>query len=171
MSARVSSGSDSKQDYGTPPELIRAIEHKFGKIEVDLAASAGNTVAPVFVTPEMDSLKLDWYQFRSKLCFLNPPFADIEPWAIKCAGASELKILFLTPASVDSNWWESWVHHRAYVKFLKPRLKFVGANNPYPKACSISCYGFHCDFRVANAGNSQTHWYEPWVWKQEGRLL
>jgi hypothetical protein len=46
----------SKQDYGTPWELIRAIEARWGKLTIDLAARADNAKAPLFITPEENSL-------------------------------------------------------------------------------------------------------------------
>lgn len=39
---RVSSGTDSRQDFGTPAEYLRAVEKRFGPIVFDLAAHAGN---------------------------------------------------------------------------------------------------------------------------------
>lgn len=56
MSARVSSGSDSKQDYGTPWPFIEAVERRFGPLAIDLAATATNKRAPLYYGPEQDSL-------------------------------------------------------------------------------------------------------------------
>jgi hypothetical protein len=41
----------SKQDYETPPDLIAAIEARWGKLTVDLAACADNTKCARFITP------------------------------------------------------------------------------------------------------------------------
>lgn len=157
--ARVSSGRDSKQDYETPEDIIWALKKFFNEdIEVDLAATPANNKAPIFITPEENSLKVNWRErFGSKLCFLNPPFYEIAPWARKCS-ESGCRILFLTPASVDSNWWDAYVHNIANVLFVKPRIKFVGAKDPYPKPCSISCYGFDDPRQLSQ-------WYQPWQWK------
>jgi hypothetical protein len=119
--------------------LIHAVEIRFGKLEMDLAASPENAKAPRFITKEIDSLKIPWP--TDCICWLNPEFADIEPWAKKCAEHAG-KVLMLTPASVGSRWFARYVHGQALVLALSPRLIFEGTNAPYPKDCIISAYGF-----------------------------
>lgn len=133
----------SKQDYGTPPEFIRAVEERFGPIAFDLAASAENTVAPAYFDEEADSLKQDWWKLEGNL-WLNPPFAHIEPWAAKCEEVRHRQgwLFFLTPASVGCNWFERHLHRKAYVIGVSPRLTFVGESHGYPKDLSISLFGF-----------------------------
>lgn len=117
----------SKQDYATPWKFIRALEKRFGKIELDLAATKENTKAPLFITPEQDSLKQDWDRFDVKLAFLNPPFSENDDFARKCARAQRLSILFLVPASVGSEWWAREVDGKAdLVLFVRPRIEFDG---------------------------------------------
>lgn len=134
----------SKQDYQTPREFLDAVERRFGKIQWDLAATNENTVAPNWITPEIDSFKVPWLaQTDGALSFLNPPFSNIEPWAMKCAAESTLgaRILFLVPASVGSEWFRKWVHNVAAVFALNPRLTFGGCPTPYPKDCLLAYYG------------------------------
>jgi phage N-6-adenine-methyltransferase len=146
----------SKQDYGTPGEFIRAVEKRFGKIEFDLAASPENAKAERFYNGEVeDALKYAWGNIGGNL-WLNPPFADIEPWAAKCAEHWERRdgfILFLTPASIGSNWFESHVRRHAYVLGLSPRMTFEGTTDPYPKDLMLSVYGFGL------------HGFGTWRWK------
>lgn len=133
----------SRQDYETPAEFIRAVELRFGRLHVDLAARADNAKCPIFVTPDEDSLSIDWsVRFRNRRAWINPEFADIGPWAAKCAAARGLHIFMLTPASVGANWFAEHVHGRALVLALSPRLTFVGASDPYPKDCMLSIFGF-----------------------------
>src|SRR2546428_14111343 len=88
----------SKQDYGTPWPLIRAIEARWGNLTIDLAARADNAKAPIFITPEENSLTQDWNnRIGNGLGFLNPEFDDIDPWAAQCAGCWK-PIITLTPA-------------------------------------------------------------------------
>jgi hypothetical protein len=61
---RVTSGEDSRQDYGTPPNLLAAIERRFGRIEFDLAAHAANHkhdryFAPIDLVETFDPKKSD----------------------------------------------------------------------------------------------------------------
>lgn len=136
----------SKQDYGTPTEFLEAVQDRFGKLHFDLAATAANAVTRSFFDPDRDSLKSDWSLCAGTL-WLNPPFADIAPWARKCAATAREgdfgpRILMLTPASVGSNWFAEHVHRKAMVLALSPRLTFVGTTDPYPKDLMLSCFGF-----------------------------
>lgn len=137
----------SKQDYGTPPDFIQAVERRFGALAVDLAARQDNKKAPRCVTPEDDSLSVNWGIIFGRLnCWLNPPFADIEPWAAKCAHHAPMfaerggRILFLVPASVGANWYADHVHNKALVLGLQGRLCFDG-KDPYPKDCILAVFG------------------------------
>lgn len=143
----------SKQDYGTPPALIRAVEHRFGQLTWDAAACVLTSVVPVgrfySLSPGIDALTDDWAaRFkRSDLVWLNPPFGAIaSDWAPLVSRWTRampwLRLLMLTPASVGSEWFQTYVHRRALVLALSPRLTFVGTKDPYPKDCMLSCFGF-----------------------------
>jgi phage N-6-adenine-methyltransferase len=134
---------NSKQDYGTPKDLIAAIEKRFGFLSVDLAARKDNAICPDFVTPEEDSLSVDWRKFGGT-AWLNPPYAKIAPWARKCAASAgpHLRILMLVPAAVGSNWYAEHVHGKAMVFALSPRITFVGESMPYVKDVILAAYGF-----------------------------
>lgn len=139
----------SKQDYPTPWELIHACDARFGAISFDLAATDENKKAAEFFSPTQDSLTRSWHKIMvpstdRPILWLNPPFSDIAPWAKKCAEESKLgaRILFLTPASVGSNWFRDHVHGQAHVLALNGRITFIGAEDPYPKDCIISAFGF-----------------------------
>jgi phage N-6-adenine-methyltransferase len=132
----------SRQDYETPADFLKAVVERFGPLAWDLAATRANAKAPSYFTPEDDSLKKDWGRLQGTL-FLNPPFADISPWAEKCANTRDRKgfTLLLTPASVDSEWFDKHVDDKAVVLFLAPRLSFDG-KDPYPKGLMLSVFGF-----------------------------
>ncbi len=154
---RVSSGKDSEQVVGTPWEFIHAVEKRWGKIECDLAASAENTKAPLFFNEEMDSFKKQWALCLGNM-WLNPPFNDIAPWARKCAEQKEqgAKIFFLVPASIDSNWWAEYVHDKACVLPIHPRIKFEGHDHLYPKPLTLILYSVE---PIGYPGR--------WLWKEQ----
>jgi len=144
----------SVQTFGTPPEFIKAVENRFGPLAYDLAADETNHKAvrwngPGSVNP--DSLVCQWELLAPMLCWLNPPFSNITPWAKKCletlAANERSKILLLTPAGVDANWFRDYVHGEARVLFLNGRLCFDG-KNPFPKGCLLSCYGWRAGYEV-----------------------
>lgn len=141
----------SRQDYGTPPELFAAIERRFGTATWDVAATADNTLVAdrFFSVGGIDALTDDWsLRFtRRDLLFLNPEFGGIGPtWAPLVARWTRklpwLRVIMLTPASIGSEWFQRFVHRKAMVLGLSPRLHFVGADDPYPKDCMLSCFGF-----------------------------
>lgn len=143
----------SKQDYATPDDFMLAVEARFGPIAIDLAANASNAKSSLFLSPNEDSLTCEWPMLDGGIAWLNPEFANIDPWAAKCARyATQLRaggrILLLTPASVGANWFADHVHHKAFVYGLSPRLKFIGAKDAYPKDCILSVFGAGSGFDV-----------------------
>lgn len=154
--ARVSTGKDSVQEVATPWEFINAVECRFGKLDFDLAASASNKKAERFYSKEDNALVDDKRWHKNGLCWLNPEFSDIAPWANRCAIESGrgARILLLVPASIDSNWWDCSVHGIATVLPLHPRIKFVGHPTLYPKPLALCVYGIE---PVGYPGR--------WVWK------
>ena len=134
----------SKQDYGTPPEFLEAVRLRFGPISFDLAATIENSVCGEwFYGPTQDSLAQDW-ALHDGLLWLNPPFANIAPWAEKSAACRHRRgwLLLLTPASIGTDWFAEHVKDNAIVLGLSPRLTFVGTTDPYPKDLMLSCFGF-----------------------------
>lgn len=159
----------SKQDYQTPPGILRAVSLRFGAISYDLAATAKNAAAEKFITPEEDSFKVDWSKLPGDVLWLNPPFAHIRPWAKKCQetqkiwrekNAHKKRIVMLTPASIGAEWFFDHVYPCALVIGIKPRLTFVGEKDPYPKDCMLSVF----------AGDRSTFGFEVWDWTLELQL-
>lgn len=135
---------NSKQDYRTPPELLKAVKQRLQieEFAIDLAASEENRVAPAFYSEPNSALlpQNTWHSVGWAWC--NPPFKDIEPWVFKAAKESMnngAQIVMLTPVSF-SNWWLDCVDNHAYVCYLNGRIKFVGAEQGYPKDCALLFY-------------------------------
>ena len=147
----------SKQDWETPPEFIRAVRRRFGNLAIDLASSGGNAKADRTFTEQEDSLKQEWCDAikADSIAWLNPPFADIEPWVRKAAEWSadgkrfcRTSILILVPASIGTNWFAKHVHQKAFVWGLQGRMTFYGATAPYPKDLMLLEYGHATGFGV-----------------------
>ncbi|MHB8107658.1 MAG: DNA N-6-adenine-methyltransferase [Candidatus Cryosericum sp.] len=134
----------SKQTYCTPSDFFAAVVARWGSPVVDLAASQENTVAPVFVSEQRDSLdpSVDWPGLTGAgLAWLNPPFGNLSPWAAKCrlaarSGNLKGRILMLVPSSTGTVWWADYVHEYAIIHLLRPRICFDG-ENPYPKDLAL----------------------------------
>lgn len=145
----------SKQDYGTPAELLSAVTERFGALTWDVAADANNAVVPerFYSAAGIDALTDDWAaRFTPRdLLWLNPPFGGLgHTWAPLVARWRKrlpwLRLLMLSPASIGSEWFERYVHRQALVLAINPRITFVGCSDPYPKDCMLSCYGFGVGF-------------------------
>lgn len=156
---RVTSGKDSEQIVCTPRELLDAVERRFGKLDFDLAATAENCVVDdetghshygPFSAIDHDSLTADWTERHGNL-WLNPPFARIKPWARKCAetptGPTTRRIFLLVPLTT-ANWACDYVHGKALVLGLVPRVKFVGHSTAFPKDMMLAVYGAEPGFEL-----------------------
>jgi len=155
---------NSRQDWGTPPEFIAAVEKRFGSIDLDLAATSENSVSTHHYGPgsdcEDDAFKRDWSVSKGTQ-FLNPPFDSIAKFSAKmCHECRDRRgfSLLLVPASVDANWFRKCEEY-GFVLILEDRLTFVGSDQPYPKGLALIVFGFgivgrgrwHWDFRKRKA--------------------
>lgn len=171
----------SKQDYATPMELIRAVEKRFGVLVHDLAAHARNARVKSYFSIEegVDSLKQEWATlFPEGNLWLNPPFADIAPWAAKCLLESRKReglIIMLTPASIGSEWFAESCEKKALIVPLRPRISFDG-KNPYPKDCMLSVFGLDPNsetvrmskrFGTKHSEAEYLSGFESWRWDKE----
>lgn len=158
MSLKPENRAESNQCWRTPPEFLAAVQRRFGHIDFDLAATTGHEVtrhnvirgpdgkvlAGPHFSPEDDSLAQDWRALtHTRVAWLNPPFANIAPWAKKVTECSGLPrwTLMLVPASMGSKWWANYVLGKTMV-FGVPRMKFVGADHLYPKDLALVCSGY-----------------------------
>lgn len=156
----------SKQDYATPADFMAAAVSylKISRFTFDFAADVTNAKAPLFWGIEDDSLSQSADAWRGTLGegwgFLNPPFAQIEPWSRRCWQVKQLggRIAFLIPASVGANWFKYYVHGKALVLFLNGRLAFIEGkpDELYPKDCVLCLYS-----------PDLAPGYKVWTWKRE----
>lgn len=119
-------------DRRTPPDLLAECADLAGvsSFDLDVAASAENTVAPAFYDATLDGLFWPWHD----RVWCNPPYSDIRPWVAKAhAAAATLSvdvIAMLLPANrTEQRWWQDLVepHRRAgtlEVYFLAGRRRF-----------------------------------------------
>jgi hypothetical protein len=141
----------SKQDYVTPMDFVRALEKLLRvRFTIDLAATEENTrVEGNYFTKEQNSLIQPWRdQGEDAIGWLNPEFGDMRTWAHKCEiEGTPLKTqpafrsAMLGPASVGANWYADHVHHKAMVLSVG-RIQFIGCPDPYPKDLMVALFGF-----------------------------
>lgn len=155
MTGAAFNRGNSRQDYETPWELIRAVEARFGAFDWDLAATPGSQKAPRFIAPPgttdfdgpVDAFRTESTIDVSGLCWLNPPFDALPKWSalaarVSCPGRHKRRVVFLAPAAVSTNWFAENVWPHASVLAIRPRVKFVGESNGFPKDLMLALYGF-----------------------------
>lgn len=152
----------SEQAVATPRIFATAVEGRFGPIFLDAAATEDNSLGFLHFGPDShwpDALKVarwaDGLTMTGDLIWLNPPYAKIEPWAMKCVEQQALgcRIAMLVPAAVGSRWFNRHVRPFAYVLELTPRLTFVGHKSSYPKDLILAYY---CPERLTGR--------DAWAW-------
>jgi phage N-6-adenine-methyltransferase len=153
---------NAPQNYRTPPELLAAVERRFGKIEFDAACTREDCVAlRGYHYPEADALTQDWSADLPDrpLVWTNPPFRLSGAFAKKHA-EYEGRSLLLVPASVGSRWFLEHVHGRALVLPLVGRVTFVGEATPINRDLMICAYGWYF-------GDELCIGFEPWDWRKD----
>lgn len=108
MSGPTIDRGNSSGDIWTPQVFRDAVTKRFGAPVWDLAASATNHFGPHWFDEREDSLTIPWGGLDG-LCWLNPPFANITPWARKCRVDSHnggAEILLLVPMGSQNWYWD-----------------------------------------------------------------
>jgi phage N-6-adenine-methyltransferase len=125
--------SSKDHTWATPPGLFAELDHEFG-FTLDVCALPHNTKCARYFSPEQDGLAQDW---GGEVCWCNPPYGgQIGKWLAK--GREEAMkgatVVFLIPARTDTVWFHKHVLGKGEIRFLKGRVKFVGAkfNAPFP---------------------------------------
>ena len=143
---------NSKQDYCTSPELLAAVQARYGRITFDAACTRENAVAEYgYFYPEHDALAEDWGTLEGLTIFCNPPFAQSGKFAAKAEASQYMpvdqpwrtppRVLLLVQAAVDTQWWEDHVRGEALVLHLAPRPAFVGQAQGINRALALCVYG------------------------------
>lgn len=132
-SVHFSSNSD---EWETPHDLFANLDQEFG-FTLDVCARPGNAKCERFFVPEQDGLAQDW---SGEVCWMNPPYSQVREWIAKAheIGQAGGKVVCLVPARTDTGWWWDYCID-GEIRFLRGRLRFVGAENgaPFPSAVVI----------------------------------
>ena len=124
-------GGRGRQDWRTPPWLIRLLEGEVGPFDLDGAATAENAVCKHWIGPEQDALSVE--KVGTLRVFLNPPYGrgggGLSAWvetAIRWWGWGA-EVVALLPASTGSRWFGRVVETADEVRLIRPRLPFLDA--------------------------------------------
>jgi phage N-6-adenine-methyltransferase len=129
--------ASEKHDWETPPGLFNRLNKEFG-FDLDVCATADNAKLDNYLSPQDDALSQDWHG----TCWLNPPYGrEISVWmhhAMSQAMQGNCTVVCLVPARTDARWFWDTARH-GEIRFLKGRLKFVGAEHsaPFPSCLVV----------------------------------
>lgn len=131
-------GAAYRPDWATPPDLFAKYDAEF-HFTLDAAASAANAKCLLYFDREKDGLVHSW---GSHVVWCNPPYgASLAVWVAKAAHAAQhgATVCLLIPARTDTRWWHQYIEGRAEVRFIKGRIRFVGApyNAPFPSCLVV----------------------------------
>lgn len=137
--------SSLRSDWETPQKFFDELHQEFS-FNIDLAANASNHKTPLWFGPDSplgisNSLHTSWHGYRG---WLNPPYGRLElpKWIEKAYEDSRhpgTLIVMLVPARTDTIAWHEYVIKAQDVRFVRGRLKFVGAKHgaPFPSAVIV----------------------------------
>lgn len=127
--------SRKEDTWATPQDFFDKLNQEF-HFTLDPCADDQNHKCEKYYTQEQDGLQQDW---SGEIVFCNPPYGRvISKWVRKCfeevyCGSCKCAVLLLQ-ARTETRWFHDYIYHKAEVRFIKGRLKFVGAvgNAPFP---------------------------------------
>jgi phage N-6-adenine-methyltransferase len=130
--------------WQTPPALFDALAAEFGPFDLD-PCGAKDSYASQHCRAFWTAAALD--RSWSGKVFINPPYGlalrdwVYHSWFEAKHGRASL-VVALLPARTDTKWWHDWIGDRcqhAEVRFLKGRLRFVGAkaSAPFPSVIVV----------------------------------
>lgn len=131
--------SSKNNEWETPQWLFDKLDKEF-RFDLDVCAEIHNTKCRDFYCKDYNALKQNWPNIP---CWMNPPYGrNITNKWIKKAYEESLKgciVVCLIPARTDTIYWHEYCKKAYEIRFLKGRLKFVGAKDsaPFPSALII----------------------------------
>lgn len=130
--------SSERTTWETPPELFRKLNDEF-RFDLDVCAFPENAKCDRFYCPDVNGLIQEW----AGRCWCNPPYGrGIGDWIEKAARSAETTadvVVCLVPARTDTAWWHDWAVKASEIRFLRGRVRFVGAVScaPFPSAVLV----------------------------------
>ena len=156
--------STGKGDHKTPRDFFSILHEEF-EFWGDVAATAENTLLPIFITEKEDALTFKWFSKN----FSNPPYGlGVGAWvekAIEESRAGNLTVMLLA-GRVGTKWFHRAVETADEIRFIKGRLTFEGEANvaPFPSIL-IVWYGRYDRRSFASPYQDKYYWD---TWKLRG---
>ena len=125
--------SSKRHDWATPQYLFDQLDAEF-HFTLDPCCTHETAKCEKHFTPEEDGLAQSW---DGETVFCNPPYGkELVKWVKKSAESSGngTTVVMLIPARTSNGWFHDYIYGKAEVRFIRGRVKFVGAehNAPFP---------------------------------------
>jgi phage N-6-adenine-methyltransferase len=136
-----SDGHSFKDLWATPSVVYDPLNKEF-QFTLDPCCVHNTAKCNKYYTPLEDGLKQDW---GGEVVFCNPPYSrgNIDKWAKKCYEESRKPntiVVALFPVSTSAEWFHKWVWQKAELRFIRRRIRFVGAPFTAPFSSVIAIY-------------------------------
>ena len=130
--------TSKRSDWATPHEVFGPLCDEFG-FTLDVCATTENAKIINFFSPEVNGLIQKWAPER---CWMNPPYGrGMDKWIRKAYHESlhGALVVVLVPARTDTKWFHEFVLEKSEIRFIKGRIRFVGAKAgaPFPSMLII----------------------------------
>jgi site-specific DNA-methyltransferase (adenine-specific) len=127
-----------RDQWETPPEIFDPLNDEFS-FTLDPCATPDNAKSKKFFTRFDNGLLYDW---SGETVFVNPPYSgrNLAVWVEKCyreSLRSNTKVIGLLPVSTSSAWFHDYIYGKAEIRFIRGRIRFVGAKHTAPFSSMI----------------------------------
>jgi site-specific DNA-methyltransferase (adenine-specific) len=135
----------SDKEWETPSDLFQPLKEEFN-IVLDSCATALNTKCKAFFDKKTNGLTSSWELVKeidsTGTVWMNPPYGrGVDRWVHKAfsEALNGVTTVALLPARTDTSWFHNYIYNKHEVRFLKGRIKFVGAeaSAPFPSMIVI----------------------------------
>ena len=117
--------SSKNLDWCTPQPFYDKLDAEFHFV-LDPASTEATAKCNKYYTPENDGLTSTWDVGGA--VFVNPPYGrEIGKWVRKAyqESFSGITIVMLLPARTDTSYFHQYIYHKAEIRFLRGRIKFI----------------------------------------------
>lgn len=132
--------SSKKMDWETPQDFFDRMDGEF-HFTLDAAAGHENKKCEKYFTKEDNGLEKDW---QGQIVWVNPPYGrELTKWVEKCYEESRkpgTTVVMLIPSRTDTKYFHNFIYGKAEIRFIKGRLKFVGAKDAAPFPSMVVIY-------------------------------
>lgn len=121
--------SSNSNEWGTPQELYDELNKEFN-FTLDPCSTERNHKCEKYYTQKDDGLSKSW---KNEIVFVNPPYGrEIGNWVQKCYEESDgngATCVMLIPARTDTKYFHKYIYHKAEIRFIEGRIKFVSLDS------------------------------------------